>query len=236
MTRIAVASPLETLQFNPYYGQTKTFPVSLRWFSFLTSHLSAGKQQHFRPITHSRLHQLHDIRFRDNICAHTAEEARREMGGRHADWATSDSFALHELHDDDAGCDQDGAKSLRQLELIVIIIKSAIKYKPKVVLKGRKEQQKHQRLHTQSAAAPEVDERDEARGHGLQPNGTAHVESSAPATAEQCEHVHCEHVGDRDAHNRNTSSNQTRAMPGVWGHNVKQSHCDDLVLRHASDN
>lgn len=52
-----------------------------------TSHLRrssfVGKQQHFRPITHSRLHQLHDFRFRYDICTHTAEESRRadrEMG------------------------------------------------------------------------------------------------------------------------------------------------------------
>lgn len=62
-----------------------------------------GKQQHFCPITHSRLHQLHDFRFRSNICAHTAQEIRREMGAGIVDWATSNSPSRDKLHND--GCD-----------------------------------------------------------------------------------------------------------------------------------
>lgn len=59
--------------------------IMANFFLYLVLKSFAGKQQHFRPITHSRLHQLHDFRFRYDIGTHPAQESRvelREMGGR----------------------------------------------------------------------------------------------------------------------------------------------------------
>lgn len=91
--------------FNLIHIIAETFPCST--FLQPTSHFSwfpsfAGKQQHFRPITYSRLHQLHDFRFR--FCTHAAQKSRvehRKMGDGIDNWTTSDPFACCKLHNSD---------------------------------------------------------------------------------------------------------------------------------------
>lgn len=175
--------------------------VKLQFYSPLTHvfflfALSAGKQQHFRTITHRWLYQLHDFRFRYHVGTYTAEETRIEswkMGFGSANWTASNTFAGNQLHN----CvgHQDGEIALRQLYLIHVIVKRCLEQQQACSKSRQKQQQEHQRLHLEFAPTASEQKRNKggAKRHRLQSHIAAHMEPSASAIAE-CKYVHCQQL------------------------------------------